>query len=559
MKREKRRGRRRRLLTRVAPLVVLAAAAVAAGVLISGGSGGAERQLLTRYVKAWTRQDYATMYALLDRRSRGHVSEQRFRAAYQAAADTATLSSVVLVRVGGLEHDLVPVRVRARTRLFGTLAGTLAVPLTGFGSDARIRFTPSLTFPGLRAGERLRRISHLPPRAAVLADDGTPLAEGAGRSSPIADAAAGIVGTLAPIAADQAAAYAAKGYPADAKVGIDGLEAIFQRQLAGTPAATLLAGSRMLARRGSTPGETVRTTIRPAIERAVIAAIAGRYAGMVAMDPRTGAIEGAAGVAWSAAQPPGSTMKIITSTAALQAGIVTLGTTFPIATSAVVGGYTLHNAGGEACGGTLLNAFAVSCNSVFAPLGVKVGAARLVATAERFGFNRPPPFADAAESTIPSASAIGSDTDVGSSAIGQGRVQATALEMADAAATIAMGGRRPQPTLVAGRQPMFVPVTSPRVAGLVEKMMIAVVKYGTGTPAQIPGVVVAGKTGTAELRAETTPVTNAPSSTDSWFVGYAPAGAPRIVVGALFPNQGAGAQTAAPAARDVLVAALAPH
>src|SRR5207253_11461334 len=138
-----------------------------------------------------------------------------------------------------------------------------------------------------------------------------------------------------------------------------------------------------------------------------------------------------------AAQPPGSTMKIITATGALEAGIVKLSDTFPIATSATIEGYTLHNAGGEACGGTFLNAFAVSCNSVFAPLGARLGAKRLVDVAERFGFNQQPSIPGAAEPTIPSARNIGDDLAVGSSAIGQGAVQASALEMTDVGATIA--------------------------------------------------------------------------------------------------------------------------
>ena len=551
-------GRRRRLLTRAAPLVLLAAAAFALGLVIAGGPGRAEHKLVTRYLSAWSRRDYATMYSLLDHASRTRTSEARFRADYQAAAATGTLLSVSVIHIGSRQRDLVPVQMRARTRLFGTLSQPLQVPLSGSGSSARIRFSPVVTFPGLRPGERLSRRSRLPPRAALLAGDGTPLAQGSTRSSAIPTVAAGIVGTLGPIPSPQAATYASLGYPATAKVGLNGLEAIFERQLAGTPEATLLASSRVLARRGALAGHTVKTTIRPAIEQAVLTAIAGRYAGMVAMDPRTGAIEGAAGVAWSAVQPPGSTMKIITTTAALQAGIVNLATTFPIATAANVGGYSLRNAGGEACGGTLLNAFAVSCNSVFAPLGVKVGPERLVAMAERFGFNQPPPFAHAVASTIPAAGQIGSATDLGASAIGQARVQATALEMTDAAAAIAMRGRRPHPTLLAG-PPVFTPVTTPRVAALVEKMMIAVISYGTGTSAQIPGVKVAGKTGTAELRNENGPGANSPQNTDSWFVGYGPVGDPRIVVGALFPAQGAGAQTAAPAVHDVLAAALAHH
>jgi cell division protein FtsI/penicillin-binding protein 2 len=186
--------------------------------------------------------------------------------------------------------------------------------------------------------------------------------------------------------------------------------------------------------------------------------------------------------------------------------------------------------------------------------------------AERFGFNQPVAIPGATESTIPPANRIGSPLAVGSSAIGQGLVQASALEMTDVAATIAMGGRRPIPTVLADQRPRFVRVTSRRVAQLVQQMMVAVVQFGTGTAAQIPGVTVAGKTGTAELRSTTTPSSGpnappakSPKNTDAWFVGYAPVGKPRIVVGALFPEQGAGGATAAPAVHDVLVAALHAH
>jgi cell division protein FtsI/penicillin-binding protein 2 len=365
---------------------------------------------------------------------------------------------------------------------------------------------------------------------------------------------------LEPIPSEEAAKYAVQGYPADAKVGQDGLERAFQTQLAGTPGGVLKAGHRVLARTAPKPGHDVTTTIVPTIERAAIAALGGRFGGIAAMNPRTGALLGLAGVAFSALQPPGSTMKIITTTGALEAGIAKLSSTFPIATSANLEGYILHNASGEACGGTLLNAFAVSCNSVFAPLGAKLGGKRLVDIAERYGFNQPPGIAGASEPTIPSASTIGGDLAVGSSAIGQGRVQATVLEMTDVAATIAMGGRRPLPTLQAHMPPRFVHVTSRHVAGLLQKLMIAVVQFGTGVSAAIPGVTVAGKTGTAELQNTATAtganVPNADQLTDAWFVGYAPVGAPRIVAGALFPNQGAGGATAAPAVRDVLIAGL---
>ena len=542
------------------PLVVVAAAAVAAVLLLRGGPGPAERQLVTSYVHDWAAGDYHQMYSLLSPASQQAMSERRFAAAYQRDATTATTVKLTAQRVGKRRGEFVPVRMLVATRLFGTLRETLEVPLTGSGSSATVDFDPALLFPGLAGHERLSRHMSLAPRAALLAADGTPLAQGPDRTSPIADVAIQIAGVLGRIPSADASQYAAQGYPPDAKVGQDGLERAFQTQLAGTPGGVLRAGHRVLARVAPTPGHDVTTTIVPSVERAAIGALAGRFGGIAAMNPRTGALLALAGVAFSALQPPGSTMKIITTTGALEAGIVKLSTTFPIATSANLEGYILHNASGEACGGTLLNAFAVSCNSVFAPLGAKLGAKRLVDVAERYGFNQPPGIPGASEPTIPSASTIGGDLAVGSSAIGQGRVQATVLEMTDVAATIAMGGRRPLPTLQAHLPPRFVHVTSPQVAGLLQRMMIAVVQFGTGVSAAIPGVTVAGKTGTAELQNTATSsganVANANQLTDAWFVGYAPTGSPRIVAGGLFPNQGAGGATAAPAVREVLIAGL---
>jgi peptidoglycan glycosyltransferase len=532
--------------------------------VVGRGQGAGERAVATRYVRAWARSDFVTMYGLLDTASRQAMDEAAFARAYRRVAATATLIAVIPGRVGRLRGQRVAVAMRMRTRLFGLLVAALQVPVSSTSSATYVHFVPTLLFPGLRAGERLTRRATMPARASLLASDGTPLAQGPHLDSPIPDVAGAIAGVLGPIPAPEVTQYAALGYPPSTKVGHDGLERIFQIQLAGTPGGTLLAGHRVLAQRRSLAAPDVRTTIDPTMERSVIAAIAGRYAGMVAMDPRTGAVLAAAGVAFSALQPPGSTMKIVTATGLLGAGLVSLQDAFPIQTEATIDGFALQNANGEACGGTLLNAFAVSCNSVFAPLGVRLGATRFLAVAHRFGFNAPSPIPGEPASTIPPASVHESDLELGASAIGQGKVQATALQMADVAATIAMAGRRPIPTLVAGAQPRFVAVTSGRVAAELEQMMVAVVNSaaGTGTLAQLPGVVVAGKTGTAELRDTAdpnNPNANSPANTDSWFVGYAPAGHPRIVVGALFPGQGAGGATAAPATRDVLQAGLSRH
>jgi cell division protein FtsI/penicillin-binding protein 2 len=296
----------------------------------------------------------------------------------------------------------------------------------------------------------------------------------------------------------------------------------------------------------------------------------------VALDPRTGEVLAFAGIAFSGLQPPGSTFKMITLTAALEAGIAKPEDTFPVQTAATLSGVELENANGESCGGTLAESFAESCNSVFAPLGARLGARKLVDMAQRFGFNAPPPIAGAAMSTLPPADQIGDDLAVGSTAIGQGRVQATALQMAVVAATIGLRGNRPVLTLDldarrAGGQVETARVTSGKVARTVEKLMLGVVRHGTGTSAAISGVKVAGKTGTAELettkKCEPTPDNpescadqpqDDPTDTDAWFAAYAPAGdgRPRVAVGVMLVRQGAGGDTAAPVAREVLAAAL---
>jgi penicillin-binding protein A len=245
-----------------------------------------------------------------------------------------------------------------------------------------------------------------------------------------------------------------------------------------------------------------------------------------------------------------------------------------VRTSATLSGVELQNANRESCGGSLAVSFAESCNSVFGPLGAKLGAQKLVQTAEAFGFNRPTGIPGAATASIPPAEDIGDDLAVGSSAIGQGRVQATALQMAIVAATIGLRGKRPDVTVDPARWSGAAPTheaTSPKVARMVEKLMLGVVRGGTGGAAAIPGVRVAGKTGTAELKStqacqpkpddpESCPPDQQPDTTDTdaWFASYAPAGdgTPRIAVGVLLVGAGAGGDTAAPAARQVLLAGL---
>jgi peptidoglycan glycosyltransferase len=438
--------------------------------------------------------------------------------------------------------------VTVYTRIFGQITGNFVLRVTGSGAAARILWHPSLSFPGLLTGESLTRHTALPPRATLLARDGTPLAD--------VTAASAILGSLGPIPPTQAETLHDAGFPDDATVGQGGLQAIFNVRLAGAPGGQLFAGTRLLASATPHPAGPLRTTISPSLQTLAVATLGGQEGGIVVMRPDTGEVLAVAGTPFSELQPPGSTFKVVTLTGVLLAGLAKPDTTFPYETFTTIDGYKLQNANGESCGGTLANAFAVSCNSVFAPLGVTLGGARLVGAAERFGFNAPSPIPGAAESSLPDADSIGGPLDVGSSAIGQGEVQASTLQMTLVAATIAEGGRRPTPTLSLGvrhAKPVVIPAS---VAHTVGGLMIGVVSHGTGQAAQIPGVVVAGKTGTAELATTAQSCTPDPNDTDAWFVSFAPAHAPRVAVGVLLAHDGAGGDTAAPVARVMLQAAL---
>jgi len=402
------------------------------------------------------------------------------------------------------------------------------------------------------------------------------------RNSPLGDVADAVLGAVGPVPAARRQTLEAQGVPAQAIVGLSGLELALDARLRGTAGGELLAGASPLAFAVPHAAPPVRTTIAPALQRAAVSALGGQLGGIVAMQPATGQILAVAGLGLNGLQPPGSTFKMITTTGVLAAKLASEHTVFPYATFATLDGVKLDNANGEECGGSLELAFAVSCNSVFTPLGVKLGAGRLVAMAERFGFNHEPGIPGAAESTLPPAGQIQGELAVGSTAIGQGEVLASPLEMATVAATIADGGHRPQPTFLPGPARPGADVASASVARTVRHLMIAVVREGTGTSAAIPGVTVAGKTGTAELKTAcpTTAASEASeakpgepqeagkegcqsggaeseaANTDAWFAAFAPALHPRIVVCVLLVKDGAGGATAAPVAREVLEAGL---
>jgi penicillin-binding protein A len=550
---------RRRLALRV--LAGVAAAAFLVGLIVGATTQSGAERTTRSFAAAWERGDYGRMYAMLTPAARKRVSATGFRGAYAAAAATATAVSIGTGKVHG-DGDVARVGVAVRTRIFGVVRGSVSVPVV----DDRVDWAPHMVFPGLEPGESLTRRTQAPRRTKILSREGRTIVAGPATARvPSPTPAASIAGSVgpAPTAAEGVAAYA-RGFPAGTPIGTSGLERALEAQVAGRPGGELLVGTRRLAASAPQPARPVRSSIDMKVQAAAVQALAGRLGGIAALDPGTGRVRALAGIAFSAPQPPGSTFKIITATAALDARIVKTSSSFPVETKAVIDGVDLQNANGESCGGTFPETFAESCNSVFAPLGVKLGARRLVAAAERFGFNELPSIAGAATSTIPPAAAIDSPLAVGSTAIGQGKVLATPLEMAVVADTIASGGVRHAPTLLErGPRPAALRVTTRRVARIVEKLMIGVVDHGTGTAASLAPVQVAGKTGTAELRSTVGQPppgeVGAPPEfdTDAWFAAYAPTRRPRLAVGVLFVKAGAGGTTAAPAAKIVLAAGLA--
>jgi len=540
-------------------VAVAGAAALLAGAVVAATQVSSEREVAQRYLSAWEEGDHAAMHRLLTPAARRAVGLDEFRARMRAALVTATATDLSVDDLE-VEGDRARARVTVETRVFGTVREPISLGLEEADDGPRVAWRGHHVFPGVPPGRALRRDTRLPQRAALMARDGTPLARGPTRASELGAVAGAVVGRLGAIPPERADRLAALGWPPDAQVGVSGLERAFDERLAGRAGGVLLAGERLLARSAPRRAGPVRTSVSVPVQRATVDALAGRLGGVLALDPRSGEVLGSAGIALDGLQPPGSTFKVVTLAGALEAGITGLGERFPVQTAATLEGVELQNAEGEPCGGSLTVSFARSCNSVFAPLGAELGARRLVAEAEDFGFNAPPGIPGAAVSTLPPAEDIGDDLAVGATAIGQGRVLATTLQMALVAATIARDGVLPHPSFRLGAPARGRRAVTPEVAAAIGRMMVRVVGEGTGEAAALPGVEVAGKTGTAELRS-TQGCAGAcpgggPTDTDAWFLAYAPEREPRIAVAVLLVANGSGGATAAPAARGVLDAGL---
>lgn len=559
-----------RLVRRSAPLVVLAFIAFVAGV-VTGCPGSPNKDAAERYTEAWSKGDYSAMHAELSTVSRSAVPLERFIARYGESEALATLESLTFEDAEGDEEEA-RVPVSAQTRAFGTME----LPLNfTFGEDG-IAWRSDLLFPGLEPEEELTRDTEFAERAPLLAVDGQEMATGPGeaREYPLGDSMTSVTGFVEAAGEDIAPALVAQGVEPGDPVGTGGLELGFNGRLAGKPGGTLYAAptgsdpgteGRVLGEGSPKAAKPLKTTIDPDVQSAAVTALAGYIGGVAAVDVKTGALRGVAGSAWSLLQPPGSTMKIVTATAALNTGAATMKSEYEYATTGVADGREIRNAGGKLCGGDFTQAFADSCNSVYAPLGEEVGEEALTETAEAFGFNKSPAVFDA-EGTdliappIPTIPQPGDyNNELGVSALGQGKVQATPLLMASVSQGIANKGVvLPNPaTREKGLQPDREPVrvASKKVAADMTSVMVAVVTSGTGFAAAIADGQVAGKTGTAEVG----PRAGDPEDLieDAWFSGFAPADRPELAVGVMVVDApGDGGTIAAPIAGAVLAAGI---
>lgn len=374
----------------------------------------------------------------------------------------------------------------------------------------------------------------------------------------------------------------------DARFGMHGIELAFNDRLAGeSSAGSWRAAFDAEFTRTSVRGLDVRLTIDPVVQAAAAQALGARKGAVVALDPRTGEVlamvsvptydPGALGAAGDSLNadpaapllnratqgnyPPGSTFKTVTAASALEHGVITPETTVTCPGEIVIDGFPISCSNVPQGVGTypFRDAFAYSVNAIFGQLGVDIGWVRLLDTARRFGFGAPLEFT--IETAPTQLFAPGSQLTkvlLASTAFGQGELLATPLQMAVIAATIANGGVMASPHLgldalrdgasVSGLAPgSSRRVLAPAVASTMRDLMVAVVEKGQANGVSIPGVKVAGKTGTAE---------SGRGTSHAWFIAFAPADAPTIAVAVVVEDGGQGGVVASPIAGNVIRAAL---
>lgn len=343
-------------------------------------------------------------------------------------------------------------------------------------------------------------------------------------------------------------------------------------------------------------GDKVQSALDPQAQRAAIDGLGGQRGSVVAIVPSTGEVRVMASVpeydpnqvqssnafrrlntensaplfnrATQAGYPPGSTMKVVTATAALDSGEFSPSSVLSGRSPQLIGGVPLSNAGGEQFGDIdMTTALTNSVNTWWAQAGERLGKDTMLKYMTRYGFNAKPrldyPGFQLAASGVYNGNRLLTSSDpidIGRVAIGQERLRVTPLQMAEVAAAVANKGTLMEPRLWSkvidpdGRETKLSPakqsdVMSEQTASQLNTMMQSVVREGTGTAAAVSGIDVAGKTGTAEVSG---------GVNQAWFIGFAPANDPKIAIAVTVERtSGFGGPTAGPIFKSVAETILA--
>jgi cell division protein FtsI/penicillin-binding protein 2 len=355
---------------------------------------------------------------------------------------------------------------------------------------------------------------------------GTVFQEGSARSAITPGLAAGLVGTVGPITAQELGQLGAP-YDAQSVIGQTGLEQADEKQLAGQPGATVTVAGKTgasvttLATLPARPGTPVRTTIDPSVQSSAEAALAPvkQSAALVAVNASTGAVLTAVSVnsggfdqALDGGFPPGSTFKMITSGALIAHGL-TPRSAASCPGTVTVDGEVFHNAEGEAPVTDMLQAFTESCNTAFIRLATgHLAPPDFPAAAAMFGLDQKPHIGLISfGGSVPRPS---DEADLAATAIGQGRVLVSPLAMAMVAAAADTGTVRSPRLVLGGSGTAAAPGTLPSaLVSDLHEMMASVVSSGTAAGQGLPAGTYA-KTGTAQYG------TSKPLKTDAWLVGF---------------------------------------
>lgn len=528
------RGRTIAIVSGVSVLVVGAAGGGAYYLLRTTGSPA---QTAQQFAVAWQKWDSAAMTAQL--------ATPQPLAAYdqmRKGLDVETIS----VRLGAVaEGDgtaTVPYDATLRLKNVGDWSYQGVLNLKVADRQWKLDWKPAALHPSMTDGATFGLKTRWPSRAEITDSSGERIDTGT-----VGGSVQQLVGILSK-ATKKDVAKLGPSYKVGQAVGLGGLQQNFQKRLAGKPTTEIQLGGKALSTIKGSDGEAVQATIDPQVQAAAVGAVRDmkKPTSLVAIKPSTGEIlavvnnVGGWNRALDGRYPPGSTFKAVTAIGLLAEGVEP-GQKVTCPTFANVGGLKIRNSDHESFPSlTFLDSFAHSCNTTFAPLAAdKLGADKLLKTAEQVGFNQPLTIGvSATKASFPKAE---SDAELAAEAFGQARITASPLSMASVAAAIADGTWRP-PTLVKGMKHKAKEQALPEgVQANLHAMMSAVVTKGTAASAGLPSGT-RGKTGTAEYG------TGPKLDSHAWFMGFKDDVAFAVVV----EGGGGGGKVAAPVAAAFL-------